>query len=924
LTPLLITLALFAAWWFIGLAVLVGLRADTASLRIALISPVLGTAVTLLPLFVLSHAGITMADGALPVAIGFLVCSAAILGVRRPKLPAGVLPIFAICIGGLVLAGRPMLSFGVHWIANATDDMANYVLSATQLLHHGLLAPLDVVGLSHDRDYATISTGLHRLGSRPGADIALAAFARVTGRAPYEVFMPFILALHMCMISGAAALAMQASRRKWSALVAAMLAAVSPLATYGALQQFLAQVWGLGLAAALLALIMRPELHRGRGAGISDVVPIGILVTALIAVYVELGSTLAVAYGLYLIVLALRREFDPRASARLWLPAVGIPVIILNAYLIREFQYVSSQAKLGLAPSARLSDFGFTRVPRVLPGFLGLQTLQGSSTAPWLGSSIAIAAVLLVGLLAGCLVSAVHGTAASVVLVVYAAFGAFLALNGGEFGLFHVYMYAQPFLAAAVAVWLFKIKRRSLFAASGALLAVLLAAQLSTQRAYVNMSRHAPGFHAASAPDLLPAFRRFFTEARRPVISVTENPAVAKLEAASIGDRSLYLVSQDIFEGAQGLGPTTGKTHSLSQWKPRFFDAVISGRRRQDRFLDNTHSSELLSTGRCLLVFPTGSQSILNRRAFPEGSPQLVARPCGVARNLIVFTASTLGQGFFDFSDRRAVSFYQLERDYFYPGHTGSGFGRYVLFRVLRPSSAVRLEINLTQTLINGGSNPLPPAALVGTRRESLPLVGRGSAHIFSAPFQAQKISGQAYLLLDLGRDAQRPPNTLAGVERIFGRSVVLDPRFLTSYVRNVSVVSDAEYGHLRRPSTLQEFPSGLANPNLEYSGIYEDGWVGENSYVVLAGGRAASLRLRAEVPAASDEQRLRVLVNGKLVVARKVAPGTINVVVPVPASRSPRRVVIRWAAESRLPAPERRSVSALLRFLGVVPRRSP
>jgi hypothetical protein len=48
-----------------------------------------------------------------------------------------------------------MLVFGFHWIANANDDMANYVLSATLLQHHGLIAPLDVAGLTHDRDYAT-------------------------------------------------------------------------------------------------------------------------------------------------------------------------------------------------------------------------------------------------------------------------------------------------------------------------------------------------------------------------------------------------------------------------------------------------------------------------------------------------------------------------------------------------------------------------------------------------------------------------------------------------------------------------------------------------------------------------------------------------------------------------------------------------
>ena len=69
--------------------------------------------------------------------------------------------------------------------------------------------------------------------------------------------MPLILALNLVAVCGTAALAMQASRRWWAAFVAGGLLLVSPLATYGVVQQLLPQVWGLGLAAALLALLMR-------------------------------------------------------------------------------------------------------------------------------------------------------------------------------------------------------------------------------------------------------------------------------------------------------------------------------------------------------------------------------------------------------------------------------------------------------------------------------------------------------------------------------------------------------------------------------------------------------------------------------------------------------------------------------------------
>lgn len=919
MTALLLTFATFAAWWLIGLAVFATLRANLASLRVALVAPVLGSAATLLPLFVLSHAGIAMEDCAMPVTIALLVGSVAVLGARRPRLSPGIGPVVAVCIGALLLAGWPMLDFGFRWIGAATDDLANYALSATQLLHHGLLANLDASGLTHDRDYATTSIGLHRLGSRPGADITLAAFAKVTGRAPYEVFMPFILALHLCTICAAAALAMQATRRRWAAPLAAMLVAVSPLATYGVLQQFLPQVWGLGLAAALCALLMRPELHREPGPGISDFVPIGMLLAAMIAVYIELASTLALAYGLYLIVLTLRRQIDARAVTRLWVPAVGIAVIVLNTYLVREFRYVGSQARIGLNPSLYLSDFGFTLVPSALPGIVGLQLLPADASAPRFELRIAIGAVLLFGALVACLVTARRGAAASIVLVSYAAFGVLLAVNGSEFGLYKLYMYVQPFLAAAVAVWLFKIRRGSLFALAAVGLTLLMVGQLKTQRAYVAASRDPLGLHHASASDLLPTFRRFVAKAGGPVISVTENPTLAKLEGASIGTRPLYFISQDIFGQFVRATTTRHAGGFLGQWRQRWFSVLGSGAPRRNLFLDNTRASAALSANGCRIVLPSGSELALNRRYFPEGSTDLVTQPCNTSRNLLVFTASTLGQGFYGFTDRKAVSFYQLEPDFFYRGHTVVSAGRYVLFRILGPSDRVRMELNFTTTPRQDGSNRLPRAAVVGSTRVQQPVVGRGSARVFSPPLRPQTIDGQPYVLLDMGQDGQPASYNPHGLAGIYGRSVILDPRILTSFVRDVSLVSDAQYRRLRPPSELSHFPADLANPDLEYSGIYEEGWVAERSYVVLAGGGVADLLVDAVVPP-TGAQHLEILVNGRRVASQRVAAGLLDLRLPVPASRIRRRVELRWATAAPLSRADLRPASALLRFLGFVP----
>jgi hypothetical protein len=915
MTPLLLTLALFTVWWLIGVAALVVVRADMTSLRIVLTAPVLGTAATLIPLFTLSHVGVAMEDGAPAVTIALVGASAIVLAIRRPKLPGGIIPVLAICIAGLLLVGHPFFTFGFRWLAYANDDMANYVLSATYLLHHGLLTPIDYVGLRHDSDYASVSASLHLVGSRPGADITLAALARVIGRPPEQVFMPLILGLNLCTACGTAALAMQASRRWWAAAVAAALVAVSPQTTYGLLLQLLPQVWALGLAVALCALLMRRELHRDSGAGVRDVIPISMLIVAIIVVYIELASTLALAYVLFIVALALRRDIDLRVAVRMWLPILAIVAIVLNRYGMRELDYLRAQTTVGIhGLFSGPPNWGYTLVPSALPGIIGIQVIPTASTAPLLQWSIVAAAILLIGALAASLLTAFRGVAASVALLAYAVIGLFLALKDSDFGLFKLYMYVQPFLAAAVAVWLAMVRRRRTLMFVALPLIALFALQISTQRAYVGDSANPLALRDASTKDLLPVFRRLVATDKRPVISVTENSVLGKLEAVSMGERPLYFISQNLFT------QRSSKPARVNGWQRRSFAIVGSHPEAVDQFWENIHAVRVLSAGRCTIVLPSGNQIVLNRRWLPEGHGDLVTRPCDSPRNILVFTASKLGWGFYGLANRRAVSFYPPQRDFAFRGRTMSAYGRYALFRILKPAPRVRLELDLSTTNLQ---SLLPPAAVVGKTYVPLPVLGRGAAHVFSAPVQTQTIDGQPYLLLDMGRSGTLPVYRRSGVAGLYGRSVPLDPRYLTAFVRNISLITDAQYERLRPPSTLSSFPAALIDPNLEYSGIYEDGWVGADSYAVLAGGKAANLVVRAEVRPVRGRQRLEVLVDGREVAAREVDPGHLDLQVALPASPARRRVELRWRSASPLPEPDGRRAAAIVRFLGVVPRGS-
>jgi len=831
---------------------------------------------------------------------------------RRPRVPLKAVPVIAICVANVAYIGSPLFHYGFDWIANANDDMANYVLSALDLMHHGLLGPQDLAAVTHDRNYASVLRAMHNVGSRPGADIMLGAYSATVMRPPWAAFMPLILAFNMCTVCATGALALQKARRWWAAPLAAALLTLSPLATYSVLAELMPQVWGLGLAAALFAILMREDLHV-RQPGLRDAVPIALLVISLLVVYIELAAAIGGAYVLFVLVLAAQRRVAWGTVLRLWTVAIGAAFVLVNTYLVTEIQYVQSQASNGLRSTVgRTELFNYTLVPTALAAVVGFASQGASLSARFMQEAIGVALVVCTLLAVGSLISLRHRIAPAIVLVVYLFLGAVLALQTADFGLFKLYMYVQPFIAAVVAVWVSTIGRRSLLVLAAVALVAIGAAQVRTGRVYLHASRDPVDLPHASSSDLMPAFRRWYASADAPIVLASENPVVTKLAAAYADRRRLMLFARDVFVNLAAPSETG--------WSTDYF--TTNRGRTRNLFFQNLAANSTLATGRCLLVIPTGSQLPLNRLTLPEGSPALVERPCDSTRNLLVFTWSRLGEGYFLPVSRKWIGMYQLEHDFFYRGQTFAGVGRYVLLRVLDASKTVRLELDLTTTVRQDGREVIPHASFVGSSRDVLPLVGRGSARVYSAPLKPRFIAGQAYVLLDMATLGTRNRTPRTGLEKLFGRSISYDPRYLTAYVRDVSAIDPSQYARLRAPRAIRSFPDGLANPGLEYSGLYEDGWVAERSYVMLSGGRAADLLVKADALPISG-QHVRILVDGREVVSRSVAGGQLAVRAHVPASPRRRRVDIRWSKTVQLGSHDRRPAAARLSFLGLVAPRS-
>jgi len=69
------------------------------------------SAVTVIPLFILSNLGAPMKVGGPPVIVVVFVGSLAVLALRRPRLPLGVAPVALVCVASLALVARPDVPF---------------------------------------------------------------------------------------------------------------------------------------------------------------------------------------------------------------------------------------------------------------------------------------------------------------------------------------------------------------------------------------------------------------------------------------------------------------------------------------------------------------------------------------------------------------------------------------------------------------------------------------------------------------------------------------------------------------------------------------------------------------------------------------------------------------------------------------------
>jgi hypothetical protein len=610
-------------------------------------------------------------------------------------------------------------------------------------------------------------------------------------------------------------------------------------------------------------------------------------------------------------------------------PALVVGVLIfiaLNKYVITAMAFMLGQASGGMQSSDMSSVlFPYFLVPSGIAAFWGLFPIAGviGLHEPFISLSIAGGLILFYWLGRYVMPKQIkRDEAPASVLLVMLFMGLLLFHRNNDFGLFKLAMFAQPFLMGVVAIELGGIIWSHASRYVKISLPAILMANVISQYVYVGKStgEQFGGLNEiphASAMKVNQQFEDLLNsdllkqESLKAIVLETSSINLAKFQALYTNGKNTFFISRPFFRGIYngwiGVDSDISKlAKSADQYQTRTF-----GDNQFDSF-----ELDLLENNRSVYIYSSIQSDIFNvySRAETKGKYFIIDNNL---INRLQFIHSSLGNHYY-LGERKVAAFFQLEDDPMFPEQKFASLGRQLLLRAIHPSDQPRLVMEFTSTVAQQYASELPQPSVEKTQ---LNFVGRGSGRVFSEPLRLSMIDNASYVSIDMGREAKQFPSNVKGLMLLYGLAVPADQRRITAFGRDISLISDEQYQSLRPPVSLKNFPADLADKNLEYSGIYEDGWISERSFFVLSAQQVSKfLVVKGIVPQIKDpnfSSALSVSLNGKLIAQPKVGLGNFEVKVPVSALQSRQRVDLVFTNYQQLPGADGRITGGKIDFIG-------
>lgn len=940
--PLLLSLALFLFWILVGRALIVLVLPRYPVLKSWLIAPAAGLSITMLGVTWLNQwgtTGIPIKNFATLLLAGLLLPAFAVLLWRRPVFPwkqAGVF--LAIATFSLLYTGWPHFQFGFDWISYGNDDMANYCLAASRTVDDGFYRLPTADELSGS-DYSQYFWFMHVTGLiRFGSELLLSWVAAASGLNPLFIFMPTILALGLVQICSLAALVLWQGRARRLAYGSSFLLAASPLFGLGIYYQLIAQVGGLALMMATLTLASETLKQRRWQIAWKESFLLALVAFCLCIFYPEVTPFTGLALILYWGLTGVRKGTWLQQLPSLFVGAC-LTFLFLWENSISFFYTLASQATASyIRTDSPENAFPYFVVPSGAPTLFGWISLGTSTAEPWLSLLIIAAFFLLAAIFFVALFQSWKRLPWACLLLVILLTGIQLFRSSNSaFSLFKLAMFLQPALAVALASLLFFVFRKQIRIALGAYCLLLSFAWYNYGMASLGLNFS--GFCQLPRASELGLNRQEFPK-NLPVTSDISNIVAIKLSALLSKGHSIQYPSRGNvgyiagYGVLNGLNPSSPPGLSESAMEPiRIFFRRLHPRlelmkqgdplaRQASETIQNKDSIGGLEfaltsvSPDSIWLVENPSVSLFNKALappLPAEKGYFLKRDASDLLNHLVFIESQKGKHYYG-GKIGEIAVHQAEKDFFSPSAPFNALGRYFVFQIVNPSRDIWLRLNFTRTLQGGGDTLLPEHAFLQARNKiKIPFVGGGSANLYVGPFQPLSIRGSSYFAVDLGLDGRTFGNPRSGMMKLFGAHVPLDARSITGFGRDFSILSGAEYQALKRPMVLNKFPQQLAaEAGLEYSGLYEDGWISPQAFFILGPGTGQDvLKIRGHLPGVdkflAEGNQLKVRINGGPEKIYPLQVGNFTVFVPCDEKSAFTRVDIEFERTINLPSPDDR-----------------
>lgn len=868
--PFLLIIALFVFLTIVGRAVVSLLRPRLGILWGWFLSPTVGLALVVVLMTRLNVWGIPVKSFGPWLALGLLAGAAAVLWWRKPVFPwRQLLPFGLLTLLFVVYAGWPMFRFGFNWISYGNDDMANYCLAADRFLHQGYYDLPEQTALE-GRDYSQHYWFMHGLQQiRPGSELMLAFAASLTGLNPHEVFMPVIIMFSMLQITAMGAVAMFRGRYRKIALLAFLLFATSPLFGLGTLYQLIAQVGGIAILLAACAVLLNTRECTWRRMLLAS-----LLTTCLGIFYPEVAPFVAISiilYGLHL------RYTDSAALKGFGFVVLGAAVLTFVFLGTSTYQFINtlvmqSVGSAGLGAMAEINDqsgglvlFPWTLVPSFVPMLFGLHAFGVVGVDPLISIQIGIGLLFLVFFIWMALNQLYRREPAGYIATIMIGLGFFLFFKGQDFGLFKLAMFAQPVITLLLAHEFYKLLDSPRRRLARWIVAVFI---LCTVPSHVYYSYASLGTYGGGLSEIVGGSElgvKFTppTDVKFDAIeSDISNVVSAKMLTQYTKGIDTRFLSRSYMDNIANiavlkflrtpdpdLGPQARLIEKLSLLRPYLPAEILEGDVPDYRVmtinkLDNNWTetgSRHLDYQNRLFVAIRSHLDHFNKANQDTGWTVQNMYQYKLEKDLknrLVFVHSELGPHYYS-SARFKAAFFQREPEPVTQGQVYfHGSGRYNLFKIINPSEKIRVVVDFTRTPLGGDRYNLPTKAVViGEEDYPLGFVGSGSARVISPLIKPEFFEQQPYITLDFADQARPIAKHKTGLMQLWGGKFNLDDRRLVGFTRDISIITEEEYQKLERPSKISQFPQDLSRyPGLEYSGLFEDGWVGPESFFKLAG----------------------------------------------------------------------------------------